>query len=41
MVIENGHADYGILRASSLLYEEEPDVIEARRVLDIVSNATV
>lgn len=40
-MIENGHADYCILRASSLLYDDEPDVTEVWRVLKIASKAKV
>lgn len=38
-VIDNGHADYCVLCATSLLHDNEPDVIEAQRVLNIESKA--
>jgi len=41
LVIENGHADYCILCVSTLLYDEEHDVIKARRVLNIASKSKV
>ena len=41
MMIESGHADYCLLRALSLMYEIEPDVKEARHVLNIASTAEV
>jgi hypothetical protein len=40
-MIDNGHADYCVLHATSLLHDDEPDIIKARRVLDIASNAKV
>jgi len=41
MMIESGHADYCLLRALSLMYEIEPDVKEARHVLNNASTAEV
>lgn len=39
VVIDNGHADYCVLCATSLLHDDEPDVIEAQRVLNMESKA--
>jgi len=41
LIIENGHADYCVLSATSLMYDAEPDVTEARCVLNIASKAKV
>ena len=39
LMIDNGHADYCVLRATSLLHDDELDVIKAWRVLNIASKA--
>ena len=41
MMVENGHADYCILRAVILMFDLKPNVTEVRRVLTIVSTARV
>jgi hypothetical protein len=37
MMVENGHADYSVLRAIILMFDTEPNLIEVRRMLTIVS----
>jgi len=39
MMIKSGHPDYCIQRALSLMYDIEPNVVEAIRVLNIASAA--
>jgi len=40
-MIESGHANYCKVRAASLMYDFELDVMEVRRVLKIASKAKV
>jgi hypothetical protein len=37
LMIENGYADYCVLRATTLMYYSEPDVTKVWRVLEIAS----
>jgi len=41
LMIKSGHADYCILRVTSLLYDDETNVVKARHVLEIASKAKV
>jgi hypothetical protein len=41
LMIENGYADYCVLRATTLMYYSEPDVTKVWRILEIASNAKV
>ena len=41
MVINSGHADYCVLRGVHMMLQDDPDVSEIRRILDIASAAGV